>query len=189
MTSEVSDLDAQPISSRRAILALGSNLGDRLATLQKAVNLLADSTTGSTGVAVSPVYETAPVGGPQQPDYLNAVLVIDTLLSPRALLRRCQSVEEMLHRLRRERWGARTIDVDIIIYSDITSDEPSLVLPHPRAHERAFVLAPWLDVEPAATVPGHGRIADLLEVVGRKGVRRSHDLVLRLPRRETESSA
>jgi 2-amino-4-hydroxy-6-hydroxymethyldihydropteridine diphosphokinase len=182
MIGERSDLDAQPMSPRRAILALGSNLGDRLATLQKAVNFLADSTTGSAGVTVSPVYETVPVGGPKQPDYLNAVLVIDTLLSPRALLRRCQIVEDMLHRLRQERWGARTIDVDIITYSDITSDEPSLVLPHPRAHERAFVLAPWRDVEPAATVPDHGRIADLLALVGSEGVRRSRDLVLRLPR-------
>lgn len=178
----MSDLDVQPISPRRAVLALGSNLGDRLATLQRAVNFLADSTSGSTGLAVSPVYETVPVGGPQQPDYLNAVLVIDTLLSPRALLRRCQSVEDMLHRVRQERWGARTIDVDIILYSDITSDEPGLVLPHPRAHERAFVLAPWRDVEPAAIVPGRGRIADLLEVVGSTGVRRSRDLILRLPR-------
>lgn len=181
MAGEVSDLDALPMSPRRAILALGSNLGDRLATLQKGVNFLADGTTGTTGVAVSPVYETAPVGGPKQPDYLNAVLVVDTLLSPRALLRRCQAVEEKLHRLRQERWGARTIDVDIIAYSDITSDEPSLILPHPRANERAFVLAPWRDVEPAATVPGHGRIVDLLAAVGSEGVHRSQELVLRLP--------
>lgn len=181
MTGDVLDLDAASASPRRAILALGSNLGNRLETLQKAVNLLADSTTGITGVTVSPVYETAPVGGPKQPDYLNAVLVVDTLLSPRALLRRCQAVEEKLHRLRHERWGARTIDVDIITYADITSDEPGLILPHPRVDERAFVLAPWRDVEPDAIVPGHGSVADLLVAVGSGGVNRSYDSSLRLP--------
>jgi 2-amino-4-hydroxy-6-hydroxymethyldihydropteridine diphosphokinase len=182
MTSETFDLDAQPIGSCKAILALGSNLGDRLKVLQEAVNLLTDSTTGNTGVAVSPVYETVPVGGPKQPDYLNAILVISTVLSPRTLLRHCQSVEEELHRVRQERWGPRTIDVDIITYSDITSDEPSLILPHPRAHQRAFVLAPWLDVEPVAALPGHGDVADLLAVIGREGVCRSEELVLCLDR-------
>lgn len=138
----------------RAVLALGGNLGDRLARLQRAVDLLASA---GTVVAVSPVYETAPVGGPPQPDYLNAVVLLDTSLSAHTLLARCHDIEDDLGRERRERWGPRAIDVDVIAYGDAVLDEPDLVLPHPRAYERAFVLVPWADVDPSVA----GRVAEL----------------------------
>jgi 2-amino-4-hydroxy-6-hydroxymethyldihydropteridine diphosphokinase len=165
---------------QHVVLALGSNLGDRLATLQGAVNELSRE-SGLTLTAVSPVYETVPVGGPPQPEYLNAVLIARAALSPKALLRRCQQAEQAFHRVRTEVWGPRTLDVDIIVYGDLVSDDPVLTLPHPRAGERAFVLAPWLDAEPAAHIPGQGRVADLLTAVGRAGVRRRDDLTLRPP--------
>ena len=108
-------------------------------------------------VAVSPVYETAPVGGPAQPDYLNAVLVAATSLPARAVLDRGQAAEAARRRVRGQRWGPRTLDVDVIVYGDAVSDDPELTLPHPRAHERAFVLAPWHDVDPGAVIPGGAR--------------------------------
>jgi 2-amino-4-hydroxy-6-hydroxymethyldihydropteridine diphosphokinase len=165
---------------RHAVLALGSNLGDRLATLQGAVQeLLRDP--GLALTALSPVYETVPVGGPPQPEYLNAVLIARTTLSPPALLDRCHDAEQAFHRMRREVWGPRTLDVDIIVYGDVVSDDPVLTLPHPRARERAFVLAPWLDADPAAEIPGQGRVSGLLATVGRDGIRRRDDLTLRPP--------
>ena len=166
---------------RRAVLALGSNLGDRLATLQSAVDALL-ATPGVNGVAVSPVYETEPVGGPEQPDYLNAVLLVDTSLSPRALMQRALSVEDEQGRVRGERWGPRTLDVDVVSVGDLTVDEPDLHLPHPRAHERAFVLVPWVDVDPSARLPELGPVADLLGRLGGDGVRPRPDLRLRMPR-------
>jgi 2-amino-4-hydroxy-6-hydroxymethyldihydropteridine diphosphokinase len=160
------------------VLALGSNLGDRLANLQGGVDALC-AEPGLEDVAVSPVYETAPVGGPGQPDYLNAVLVAATRMPARAVLRRGQAAEEALGRLRGERWGPRTLDVDIIVYGDQASSDPDLTLPHPRAHERAFVLAPWHDMQPGAVIPGRGRVADLLAAVGTAGVRLRRDASLR----------
>jgi 2-amino-4-hydroxy-6-hydroxymethyldihydropteridine diphosphokinase len=156
---------------RRVVLALGSNLGDRLETLQGAVDTLFDA-PGMDFVAVSPVYETAPVGGPEQPDYLNAVIVIDTALPAQLILDRAHGIEEVFGRVREQTWGPRTLDVDVIVYGDQASDDPALTLPHPRAHERAFVLAPWHDVDPAAEIPGRGRVADLLQKTGLDGVRR-----------------
>ena len=152
------------------VLALGSNLGDRLANLQGGVDALC-ARPGLSGAGVSPVYETAPVGGPAQPEYLNAVLVAATTLSAHAVLQRCQKAESALGRVRTERWGPRTLDVDVIVYGTEVSDDPELTLPHPRAHERAFVLAPWHDVDPGAVIPGRGRVADLLAAVGSAGVR------------------
>jgi 2-amino-4-hydroxy-6-hydroxymethyldihydropteridine diphosphokinase len=160
------------------VLALGSNLGDRLANLQRGVDLLL-AEPGLGEVVASPVYETAPVGGPGQPDYLNAVLVATTSLPPRAVLARGLAAEQALHRVREERWGPRTLDVDVIVYGDLVSADPDLTLPHPRAHERAFVLAPWHDVDPAAVIPGRGPVADLLAAVGTDGVRRRGDALLR----------
>jgi 2-amino-4-hydroxy-6-hydroxymethyldihydropteridine diphosphokinase len=152
------------------VLALGSNLGDRLGNLQGAVDALS-GTPGLGFVAVSPVYETAPVGGPQQPAYLNAVIVVDTALPGRAVLDRAHGVEQAFGRVREQRWGPRTLDVDVIVSGDEISDDPGLTLPHPRAHERAFVLAPWHDIEPDAVIPGCGRVADLLAATGLDGVR------------------
>ena len=131
----------------RAYLALGSNLGDRLVHLQNAVNAL-DATGGVGVVAVSRVYETDPVGGPEQGAYLNAVVAIETSLDARALLRLSQRLEADESRIRGERWGPRTLDVDILLYDDITIDEPDLTVPHPRMWERGFVLAPLRDVAP-----------------------------------------
>jgi 2-amino-4-hydroxy-6-hydroxymethyldihydropteridine diphosphokinase len=168
------------MTGHHVVLALGSNLGDRLATLQGAVQELLRE-PGLTLTALSPVYETAPVGGPPQPDYLNAVLIAQTTLTPQALLHRCQQAEQAFHRTRHQVWGPRTLDVDIIVYGDLVSDDPVLTLPHPRARERAFVLAPWLDAEPAAQIPGQGQVADLVVKVGRSGVRRRGDLTLRAP--------
>ena len=162
------------------VLALGSNLGDRLANLQGGVDALCTG-PGLSGVQLSPVYETAPVGGPAQPEYLNAVLVAATTLSAHAVLDRCQKAENALGRIRTERWGPRRIDVDVIVYGTEVSDDPELTLPHPRAHERAFVLAPWHDVDPGAVIPGRGRVADLLAEVGSAGVRQYPGAGLRGP--------
>lgn len=164
----------------RVVLSLGSNLGDRRAALQGAVDELA-VTPGLDVVAVSPVYETAPVGGPEQPDYLNAVVLAETSLPAGALLRRAQEIEAAAQRRRDVRWGPRTLDIDVIAYGDQTSDDPALTLPHPRAHERAFVLAPWHDADPGAELPGHGRVAGLLAGLPRDGVRRRDDMALRVP--------
>ncbi|MEV8036789.1 2-amino-4-hydroxy-6-hydroxymethyldihydropteridine diphosphokinase [Streptomyces sp. NPDC002742] len=167
---------------RRAVISLGSNLGNRLETLQGAIDALED-TPGVRVKAVSPVYETEPWGVEpgSQPSYFNAVVVLRTTLPPSSLLERAHAVEEAFHRVRDERWGPRTIDVDIVAYADVVSDDPVLTLPHPRAHERAFVLAPWHDVDPEAQLPGHGPVDQLLAALTRDGVAARTDLELRLP--------
>jgi 2-amino-4-hydroxy-6-hydroxymethyldihydropteridine diphosphokinase len=169
-----------PGQARAVVLALGSNLGDRLANLQRGLDVLC-AEPGLGDVTVSPVYETVPVGGPGQPDYLNAVLVAVTALPARAVLDRGLAAEQAAHRVRGQRWGPRTLDVDVIVYGDELSSDPELTLPHPRAHERAFVLAPWHDVDPGAVIPGRGRIADLLAVAGTSGIRLRRDARLRTP--------
>jgi 2-amino-4-hydroxy-6-hydroxymethyldihydropteridine diphosphokinase len=162
----------------RAVLSLGSNLGERLAHLQSAV----DGFAGAV-VAVSPVYETAPWGGVEQPDFLNAVLVVEaTDVDAWGWLRRGQALEDASGRVREVRWGPRTLDVDVVSVDAVTSDDPELLLPHPGTPERATVLRPWLDVEPAAVLPGHGTVAKLLAALGpdgEAGMRRRDDLVLR----------
>jgi len=161
------------------VLALGSNLGDRQDILQGAV----DAIVGLPGVrvtAVSPVYETVPVGGPAQPDYLNAVVLADAARPARELLDRLHEIEAAFDRVRLVRWGPRTLDLDIIVFDSERSDDPELTLPHPRAHERAFVLAPWHDVDPAAALPGHGPVAELLAKADHSGLRLS-DLSLVIP--------
>ncbi|MEU2734630.1 2-amino-4-hydroxy-6-hydroxymethyldihydropteridine diphosphokinase [Streptomyces sp. NPDC007095] len=167
---------------KRAVLSLGSNLGNRLETLQGAVDALED-TPGLRVKAVSPVYETEPWGVEpgSQPTYFNAVVVLKTTLPPSSLLERAHAIEEAFHRVRDERWGPRTIDVDIVAYADVVSGDPVLTLPHPHAHERAFVLAPWHDVEPEAQLPDRGPVAHLLTAVTREGVLPRPDLELRLP--------
>lgn len=165
----------------RVVLALGSNLGDRLGILQGAVDTLF-APGPLRPVALSPVYETAPVGGPEQDDYLNAVAVAETLLTPEALLERVQEVERAFHRVREVRWGPRTLDVDVIAYDGLVRTDPALTLPHPRAHERAFVLRPWADIDPDAEITGRGAVRDLLAGVADQELRRRDDLVLRVPR-------
>ena len=162
-----------------AALALGSNLGDSAAILQGAIGDLA-SVDGVVVVGVSRTYETDPVGGPDQDPYLNAVVVVRTDLDPWQLLAVTQSIEQHWHRTREVRWGPRTLDIDILAFDADTVDSVDLVIPHERAHERAFVLVPWVDVAPDAVIPGHGRVADLAEAVGDDGVRVT-DVVLRVP--------
>lgn len=182
VVEQVDAADTTLQNPKRAVVSLGANLGNRLETLQGAVDALED-TPGIRVKAVSPVYETEPWGVEpgSQPSYFNAVAVLKTTLPPSSLLERAQAVEEAFHRVRDERWGPRTLDVDIVAYADLHSDNPRLTLPHPRAHERAFVLAPWLDIDPAAELPGRGPVADLLDAVTRDGVTPRADLELRLP--------
>ena len=145
-----------------AVLSVGSNLGDRLAHLRAAVAVLEPLT-------VSPVYETAPWGGVEQDDFLNVVVVCDYDASE--AWRRAVVAETAAGRTRDVRWGPRTLDVDVVVAD---GSDPALVLPHPHAHERAFVLVPWLDVDPDAVLPGHGPVADL--AVDRSTVRRVGEL-------------
>jgi 2-amino-4-hydroxy-6-hydroxymethyldihydropteridine diphosphokinase len=182
VTAAVDAADSTLQNPRTAVVALGSNMGNRLETLQGAVDALED-TPGVRVKAVSPVYETEPWGVDpgSQSDYFNAVVVVRTTLPPESLLERGHAIEEAYLRVRAERWGPRTIDVDIVAYEGQVSDDPRLTLPHPRAHERAFVLVPWYDVEPAAVLPGRGPVAELVESVDRDGVRRRPDMELRLP--------
>ena len=168
----------------RVVLAVGSNLGDRLGTLQGCVQAIG-GLPDTDVLAISPVYETAPVGGPAQPDYLNAVLIVSTSLPPLDLLAAAQGIEAEFGRVRArgaERFGPRTLDIDVISYGELLSGDPVLTLPHPRAHERAFVLAPWHDIDPGASLPGRGPVAGLLAGLDRRGVRRQPDMVLRPPR-------
>ena len=173
------NLSSRP-GGTRVTIALGSNLGNRLENLQGGLDALFDA-PGLALVAASPVYQTAPVGGPQQPDYLNAVLIATTTLPAHAVLERCQGVEAVFGRVRDEAWGPRTLDLDIIVYGDVVSDDPELTLPHPRAHERAFVLAPWHDIDPDAEIPSWGQVSDLLAKVGSADIQRLDDVVLHPP--------
>jgi 2-amino-4-hydroxy-6-hydroxymethyldihydropteridine diphosphokinase len=152
----------------KAVLAFGANLGDRAATLQAALDGLSAQIRV---VAVSSIYETAPVGGPAQPDFYNAVALVDTTLAPKDLLAVSHSLEAAALRVRLEHWGPRTLDVDVLAYDDIRSDDPELTLPHPRAHERAFVVLPWLEIEPDGRIDGHGTLAELAAKLGTDGVR------------------
>ena len=163
-------------SDSAVVLAIGANLGDRMGTLRAAVAAIGELPDTEV-TAVSPVYQTAPVGGPEQPDYLNAVLTARTQLAPAELLSWLHEIEAGHGRVRTVRFGPRTLDIDIISYAGLLSDDPVLTLPHPRARERAFVLAPWHDIEPAAVLPGEygGRVADLLAEITRDGVRRLPD--------------
>jgi 2-amino-4-hydroxy-6-hydroxymethyldihydropteridine diphosphokinase len=161
---------------RPVVLSLGSNMGDRLANLQLGVDVLVAG--GLTNAVISGVYETDPVGGPEQDDYLNVILLAVTGIAARDLLGLAVAAETRAGRVRSVRFGPRTLDVDIICAGDETSADSQLTLPHPRAHERAFVLAPWLELDSDAVLPGHGRVADLLAATGMRGVRLRDDLAL-----------
>ncbi len=143
-----------------AFLGLGSNLGDRLTNLQAAVDAL-QTEPGLRVTASSRVWETAPVGGPPQPDYLNAVIQVETDLSARDLLDAARRVESRLGRVRSQRWGARTMDVDILLYDDAQIDETDLVIPHLRLTERAFVVLPLLELEPDPVLPDGTRLKEV----------------------------
>jgi 2-amino-4-hydroxy-6-hydroxymethyldihydropteridine diphosphokinase len=132
----------------RAFLGLGSNLGDRRQHLRDAVDTLADPDAGLGFVAVSPIYETDPVGGPDQDRYLNLVVELDTACAPRELLAICHRLESAAGRVRTEHWGPRTLDVDVLWIEGVALDEPDLVVPHPHMWERRFVLAPLHDLAP-----------------------------------------
>jgi 2-amino-4-hydroxy-6-hydroxymethyldihydropteridine diphosphokinase len=163
----------------RAVLSLGSNLGDRLGYLRLAV-----AGFGAELVAVSPVYETAPWGGVAREDFLNAVLLVRSdELDEWGWLRRAQRLEAEAGRVREVHWGSRTLDVDVVTVTradgtPVHSADPELLLPHPGTPERNTVLRPWLDVEPEAVLPGHGPIRPLLDRLGTEGLRRRDDLVL-----------
>jgi 2-amino-4-hydroxy-6-hydroxymethyldihydropteridine diphosphokinase len=143
-----------------AFLALGSNLGDRLATLQRAIDLLAHE-PGIDVQRTSRIWETDPVGGPEQPDFLNVVAEIDTSLEPLELLEAVNRVEATLGRTREIRWGPRTVDIDILLIDDVTIDEPRLTVPHPRMHQRAFVVMPLLELIPDPVLPDGTRLLEV----------------------------
>lgn len=178
------DLDLDTLSGmkplRRAVFSLGGNEGDVLETLQKAVDAIA-STPDVVVTDVSSVYRTAPVGKTDQPDFLNIVLLAETMMPSSILLERVQAIETWLGRVRDERWGPRTIDIDLIRIGDRQRDDDHLTLPHPRAHERAFVLVPWLETDPAAEVPGVGGVAELLAGLDTSGVERVEGVSIHLP--------
>ena len=142
----------------RAVLSLGSNLGDRLSYLQLAVDGFREVLE-----AVSPVYETAPWGVTDQPDFLNAILIVQSpSVDEWGWLARAQDLEKKAGRVREQHWGPRTLDVDVVTVDGVTSDHPDLLLPHPGTPNRATVLIPWLTVDPTAELPGHGPAAALL---------------------------
>lgn len=146
---------------RRIAFGLGANLGDRVAALQGAVDVIAPLLAEP---AVSSVYETAPVGGPEQPDYANAVLIGWSEMVPTELLALAHQAEQVWHRTREIRWGPRTLDVDVLDIEGVVSDDNVLTLPHPRATQRAFVVVPWLEVEPTAVLADGAVLANLEEL-------------------------
>lgn len=150
----------------KAILALGGNLGDKRAILEGAITAISES-DGIKLKAASDLYESVALtlSGPDadQPRYLNAVVEISTTLKPKALLARLQEIENSFGRVRLQRWAPRTLDVDIITYGTELIETKSLVVPHPRAFERSFVLVPWLSIDSDAFIPGRGKVADLVQ--------------------------
>lgn len=153
-----------------AFLGLGSNLGDRHAHLQRAVDLL-DAEPGIEVAGSSSVWETDPVGGPSQPDYLNAVVRVRTELAPLDLLAACLRTEAALGRVRDVRWGPRTMDIDVLLIDTLVLNDADLTVPHPRMTERAFVLLPLLELQPDATLPDGTSLADALLGSGSGGAR------------------
>ncbi len=146
----------------RVYIGIGSNLDDPTNQVRRAFEALT-GILASGCVARSPLYRTAPVGAPPgQPDYINAVAALDTGLTPVQLLMVLQALELAQGRTRTARWGARTLDLDLLLYDQLTSDDPWLTLPHPRLHQRAFVLYPLYDIAPDLNIPGRGRLSELL---------------------------
>lgn len=143
----------------KAVISLGANIGDPKANLDLAVALLREATEV---IAVSSYSQTKPVSGPEQPDYLNAVAILESELPAKELLALLNGIETAMGRTREIHWGPRVIDLDLIQYGGLLVSDEKLTLPHPRAHERRFVLAPWFEIEPEAVLLTHGRISDLL---------------------------
>ncbi len=144
----------------KAVISLGANIGNPEEQMQLAIAMLLEATDV---IALSSIYTTEPVGGPEQPNYLNAICIAESDLPAADLLALLQGIEKTLGRERIERWGPRTIDLDLIQYGTILSSAQELELPHPRAHERKFVLEPWFEIEPDAILLTHGKISELLE--------------------------
>ena len=143
----------------KAVISLGANIGDPKENLDLAIGLLREATEV---IAVSSYLQTKPVGGPEQPDYLNAVAIVESELPAKDLLALLNGIETAMGRTREIHWGPRVIDLDLIQYGGLLVTDEKLTLPHPRAHERRFVLAPWFEIEPEAILLTHGRISDLL---------------------------
>lgn len=154
---------------KKAVIALGSNLGDRAGQIRAAAEQLSEL-GGTVLLGVSPLYQSAAVKpdgvDPEAPEYLNAVALIKTDLPPEALLMELAGIEEDFGRVRTERWGDRTLDLDIIWMEDTQLATENLTIPHPRAHERSFVLIPWLDIQPEASLPGFGPLAEMVAGMG-----------------------
>ena len=144
----------------KAVISLGANIGNPEEQMQLAIAMLREATEV---IALSSIYTTEPVGGPEQPNYLNAICIAESDLPAADLLALLHGIEKTLGRERIERWGPRTIDLDLIQYGTILSSAEELELPHPRAHERKFVLEPWFEIEPDAILLTHGKISELLE--------------------------
>jgi len=161
----------------KATISLGSNLGNRFQYLQNALDSI-NAVTGTQVHSVSPVFETDPVGGPEQGQYLNAVAVVKTIMSPEQFLAATQKIELEQNRERNEHWGPRTLDIDLLAMDTEVRSSPELELPHPRAHERAFVLLPWSLLDPDFVIPGKASVSELLEGLDVKGVSLRNDLEL-----------
>jgi 2-amino-4-hydroxy-6-hydroxymethyldihydropteridine diphosphokinase len=146
----------------RAVIALGANIGNPQENIDLAITLLREATDIQ---AVSSMYQSAPVGGPEQPDYINAIALAESELPAKDFLQMLHGIEKALGRERTVRWGPRTIDLDLIQYGSILSSSEELLLPHPRAHERRFVLEPWLEIDPDAHLLTHGRVEHLLSAL------------------------
>jgi 2-amino-4-hydroxy-6-hydroxymethyldihydropteridine diphosphokinase len=144
----------------KAVISLGANIGDAKANLDLAIGLLREATDV---IALSSYSLTKPVGGPEQPDYINAVAIVESELPAKDLLALLNGIETAMGRTREIHWGPRVIDLDLIQYGGLLVNDEKLTLPHPRAHERRFVLAPWFEIEPEAVLLTHGRISDLLK--------------------------
>jgi 2-amino-4-hydroxy-6-hydroxymethyldihydropteridine diphosphokinase len=176
-------IDADTLSGmkplRKVVYSIGSNLGDRFGYIQGAVDALRD-TPDVIVVDVSSIYETKPLGGPtDSPEFLNIVVIAETTLEPWTLVERAFAIEDAFGRTRDgERWGPRTLDVDLIMVGNAVVDQEGLKLPHPLAHERAFVLVPWYEIDPTAEIIGKGAIGDLVVKADRSGVARRDDLVI-----------
>ena len=168
------------MNTTTAVLSLGANLGDRWAALQGAIYDF-DQDPAIEINSISSLYETDPVGGPEQPVYFNAILSLDTSLSAHQLLAAAQEIENSWHRTREVRWGARTLDIDLITYGALIYSDDILTVPHPRAHEREFVLVPWLEIDPDAELPGRGSVAGLSASSPSGAVRRvGQQLIIKL---------